>query len=55
MMKWFKRLDNPFVLAAEGFLAGAILFWATTPNQVQAQPNPPSGQLISSAMAGHPL
>jgi hypothetical protein len=47
MMKWLKKLDNPFLLAAEGFLAGAILFWATTPASVQAQPNHPTAQAES--------
>jgi hypothetical protein len=26
-----KALQNPFLLVAEGFVAGAILFFATTP------------------------
>ncbi|MFN3387325.1 MAG: hypothetical protein ACK40O_00200 [Allosphingosinicella sp.] len=30
-MKWLKKLDNPFLLGAQGFLAGAILFAATHP------------------------
>jgi len=47
MMKWLKKLDNPFLLTAEGFVAGAILFWATTPASVQAQADRPSAQLES--------
>ena len=30
-MKKLKALQNPFLLVAEGFVAGAILFFATTP------------------------
>jgi hypothetical protein len=28
-MKWLKTLNNPFLLVAQGFAAGAILFFAT--------------------------
>jgi len=31
-----KALENPFLLIAEGFLAGAILFWAVTPETSSA-------------------
>ena len=55
MIKWLKRLDNPFLLAAEGFLAGAILFWATTPDQVQAQANRPGALLEAPASPDRPL
>ena len=30
-MKKLKALQNPFLLVAEGFVAGAVLFLATTP------------------------
>jgi hypothetical protein len=30
-MKKLKALQNPFLLVAEGFVAGAILFLSTTP------------------------
>jgi hypothetical protein len=30
-MKKLKALQNPFLLVAEGFIAGAVLFFATTP------------------------
>ena len=30
-MKLLKKLNNPFLLGIEGFLAGAILFFATHP------------------------
>jgi hypothetical protein len=49
MMKLFRKLDNPFLLAAEGFLAGAILLWATTPNSAEAQANRPSAQAETAA------
>ena len=55
MMKWLKKLDNPFLLAAEGFIAGAILFWATNPGDAQAQANRPSAQLESPSQPGQPL
>ena len=47
MRKLFKKLDNPFLLAAEGFIAGAILFWATNPESLQARPERPVAQLES--------
>jgi hypothetical protein len=34
-MKKLKALQNPFVLVAQGFVAGAILFIATTPGASQ--------------------
>ncbi|MDT9599433.1 hypothetical protein [Sphingosinicella rhizophila] len=46
MIKFLKKLDNPFLLAAEGFVAGAILFWAIAPdqgaNENAAADSPPS-------------
>jgi hypothetical protein len=47
MMKWFKKLDNPFLLIAEGFVAGAILFWSTSPGSPNAGPNQPTAQAVS--------
>ena len=29
-MKWLKKLGNPFLLVAQGFAAGVILFFATS-------------------------
>ncbi len=50
MKKLFKRLDNPFLLAAEGFIAGAILFVTVNADSLQARINPPAAQAeISSA------
>ena len=37
-MKWLK---NPFVLAAEGFVLGAILFATSTPNLIDSRPAAP--------------
>lgn len=31
-----KALQNPFALVAEGFVAGAIMFWATMPAEQDA-------------------
>ena len=39
-MKWLKRLDNPFLLVIEGFLAGAFLFAATHPELIESRPQP---------------
>ena len=30
-MKWLKKFNNPFVLGLNGYLAGAVLFFATHP------------------------
>lgn len=30
-MSWLKKFNNPFVLGLNGFLAGAVLFFATHP------------------------
>ena len=35
LMKLLKTLTNPFVLGLEGFLAGAILFFATHPDAAE--------------------
>jgi hypothetical protein len=31
-----RKLLNPFVLGAQGFVAGAILFWSTYPSESEA-------------------
>ena len=33
-----KKLQNPMVLITQGFIAGAILFYATAPREVTPQP-----------------
>lgn len=37
MTRLLKALGNPFVLAFEGFVAGAILFWAIAPDAEPAE------------------
>ena len=49
-MRFLKKLTNPFVLVAEGFLAGAILFAAATPDLLESRPAPPSQPLDSSVI-----
>ena len=34
MMNLTKKLQNPMILIAQGFVAGAVLFYATTPQEV---------------------
>ena len=48
MKKLFKRLDNPFLLAAEGFIAGAILFVAVNADSLEARINKPTPQAETS-------
>ncbi|HEY0447296.1 MAG TPA: hypothetical protein VGD19_12670 [Allosphingosinicella sp.] len=31
-----KKLQNPFALVVQGFIAGAILFWSTNPPEAEA-------------------
>lgn len=50
MIDWKKKLQNPFALVAEGFVAGVILFWATAPREsIAAEPTSaiaaPAGEL----------
>ena len=40
-MPLLKKLTNPFVLVAEGFLVGAILFATSTPDLVASRPAAP--------------
>ena len=42
-----KKLQNPMVLVAQGFVAGAILFYATTPPEAApAQPQQSGYQVL---------
>ena len=43
-----KKLQNPFALVAQGFVAGAILFWTTT---APAEESPSQGQAVQAAAA----
>ena len=40
-MRFLKKLTNPFLLVAEGFLAGAILFATSTPDLIDSRPAVP--------------
>jgi hypothetical protein len=44
-MKWLKKLNNPFLLGAQGFLAGAILFCATHPDVAEQRLAPLAEQV----------
>jgi hypothetical protein len=52
MRKLLKKLDNPFLLIAEGFVAGAILFLATNAGTVQARANQGPAALQSGVSPG---
>ena len=42
-----KKLLNPFALAAQGFIAGAILFWSThSPEPSQPSAAAPSAPVV---------
>jgi hypothetical protein len=43
-MKLLKTLTNPFVLGAQGFLAGAVLFFATHPEAAEQRLAPTAEQ-----------
>ena len=43
-MKLLKTLTNPFVLGAQGFLAGAVLFFATHPQDLPKRQAPAAEQ-----------
>jgi hypothetical protein len=40
-MSSLKKLTNPFLLVAEGFVVGAVLFATSTPNLIDSRPAPP--------------
>lgn len=42
-----KTLKNPFALVAQGFVVGAVLFWATMPHEQEA-PQPTRTQAIQA-------
>jgi hypothetical protein len=53
-MKLLKKLNNPFLIGIQGFLAGAVLFFATHPELTDAKPAPapaPLNQVGNSAAA----
>jgi hypothetical protein len=60
VLKLWKKLDNPFLLAAEGFVAGAILFWAVAPNsdpneKAMAKPSAAAQMVSPSDQVASPI
>jgi hypothetical protein len=45
VMKLLKKLNNPFLIGIQGFLAGAVLFFATHPELADRKPAPAPAQL----------
>ena len=45
-----EKLENPFALVAQGFVAGLILFWATAPQESTAQT--PTHKIASISIDG---
>lgn len=43
-----KKLQNPFVLIAQGFVAGSIIFYATMPAETQSQAAAAPAQSVES-------
>lgn len=49
MMFW-KKLQNPYALVAQGFLFGGLLYFATHVDSLEAAPaSPPAASLLRSA------
>lgn len=46
-----KKLQNPFALVAQGFIAGAILIWATAPRDADASQDAPVEQAAAKTQA----
>ena len=44
-----KKLQNPFVLVVQGFVAGAILFWSTVPGEADVSNQPQAAQTAAFA------
>jgi hypothetical protein len=49
-MQFLKKLTNPFVLVAEGFVVGATLFATATPSLIVSHPAPSPAALDSSVI-----
>jgi hypothetical protein len=49
-MRFLKKLTNPFVLVAEGFVVGAILIATSTPNLIDQRPAPAPAALDSTVI-----
>ena len=52
MMKWLKKLNNPFLLGLNGFVAGAILFFATHPDAVEPTEDAANRQIERDLRSG---
>lgn len=50
VMKFWKKLQNPFVLVGQGFVLGGFLFFATQNDSVEATPSAPvqAGSVLTS-------
>jgi hypothetical protein len=46
------RLQNPFVLAFQGFIVGTILFWTTAPGESAAARIAPAATAAATSVAG---
>ncbi len=46
-----KKLQNPFVLMAQGFIGGAAIFYATMPATADVQPQSVPSTTVQSAAA----
>jgi hypothetical protein len=46
-----KKLQNPFALVAQGFVAGAILFWSTVPGEAEATNQPQAAQAAAAVQS----
>ena len=44
-----KKLTNPLALMAQGFAVGSLLFWATMPNDAEAQAPVPASEIGHTA------
>lgn len=51
-MKWLKKLNNPFLLGLNGFIAGALLFFATHPDAVETAEDPSAAQIERHLRSG---
>jgi hypothetical protein len=50
LMRFLKKLTNPFVLVAEGFVVGALMFATATPDLLESNPAAPPAALDSSVI-----
>ena len=50
-MKFWKKLQNPFVLTGQGFLVGAAIFFAAQPDSAPQRAPAESGSVLSNFRA----